>query len=408
MTEAPPAGPVTSIQNEGGLLGRLRGFDGIDAVIAILLWKLGTFATAYVAWALLPFNQQLYEANYRYGDRVPTSFAASFNTWDSQHYILLAEQGYQKGLLSNAFGPLYPWTIRLTNLLTGDSIVSGLLVANVASAVALYLLYRLVANRWGREAGFATLLLCMAFPTAFFLNLIYTEALFLLLSVIVFYGLYERRFWLAAAAAFLLPVLRVPGVVAVVPMAWVIGGESLRIGFDGVRPRFEGFRWHPNLLYVLAPIAGFVSYLVYMHFAIGDAFIAMHTEKLFISNRSIENLLRPDRLIGDFFLAHYSVHGYLDSAIDRIFFAVFVLSLPLVYIRVDKPMFLFCAIVGLQPFLGSFMSYTRLVMVAFPLYVAYGVTFARWRPQLTYAVVYPMLLLQAVLLALQINGNWVA
>ena len=91
-----------------GLLGRLRGFDGIDAVIAILLWKLGTFATAYVAWALLPFNQQLYEANYRYGDRVPTSFAASFNTWDSQHYILLAEQGYQKGLLSNAFGPLYP------------------------------------------------------------------------------------------------------------------------------------------------------------------------------------------------------------------------------------------------------------------------------------------------------------
>jgi hypothetical protein len=408
MTEAPVLEPDTDARVPRSLLDRLRGFDGHDAVIAILLWKLGTFATAYVAWALLPFNQQLYEANYRYGDRVPSSFAASFNTWDSQHYILLAEQGYQKGLLSNAFGPLYPLMIRFANLVTGDSIVSGLLIANVASAVALYLLYRLVANRWSREAGFATLLLCMAFPTAFFLNLIYTEALFLLLSVIVFYALYDRRFWLAALAGFLLPFLRVPGIVVVVPMAWVIGRESLRLSFEGVRPRFEGFRWRPDLLYVLAPIAGFAGYLVYMHFAIGDAFIAMHTEKLYVSNRSIENLLRPDKLIGDLFLAHYSVHGYLDSAIDRIFFAVFVLSLPLVYVRVDKPMFLFCAIVGMQPFLGSFMSYTRLVMVAFPLYIAYGVTFAHSRPQLTYAVIYPLLLLQAVLLALQINGNWVA
>jgi hypothetical protein len=408
MTEAPVKEPDADAEVSRSLFERLRGFDGLDAVIAILLWKLGTFATAYVAWALLPFNQQLYEANYRYGDRVPTSLAASFNTWDSQHYILLAEQGYQKGLLSNAFGPLYPLMIRFANLVTGDSIVSGLLIANVASAVALYLLYRLVANRWRREAGFATLLLCMAFPTAFFLNLIYTEALFLLLSVIVFYALYDRRFWLAALAGFLLPFLRVPGIVVVVPMAWVIGRESLRLSFEGVRPRFEGFRWRPDLLYVLAPIAGFVCYLVYMHFAIGDAFIAMHTEKLYISNRSIENLLRPDKLIGDLFLAHYSVHGYLDSAIDRIFFAVFVLSLPLVYVRVDKPMFLFCAIVGMQPFLGSFMSYTRLVMVAFPLYIAYGVTFARSCPQLTHAVIYPLLLLQAVLLALQINGNWVA
>ncbi len=145
-----------------------------------------------------------------------------------------------------------------------------------------------------------------------------------------------------------------------------------------------------------------------MHFAAGDAFIAMHTEKLYISNRSAEHLLRPDRLISDLFRSHYSVHGYLDSAIDRIFFVVFVLSLPLVYRRVDKPMFLFCAILGLQPFLGSFMSYTRLVLVAFPLYIAYAATFAHWRPNLTYAVAYPLLLLQAVFLAMQLTGNWVA
>ena len=398
----------TEREAKRSLVHWLGSFDGIDALVAVVLWKLGTFATAYVAWALLPFNQQLYAANYRYGDRVPTSFAASFNTWDSQHYIKLAEQGYESGSLSNAFGPLYPLLIRATNVIIGDSIVSGLLIANLASAAALFLLYRLVAKRWNRETAFAALLLAMAFPTAFFLNMIYTESLFLLLILLVFYGLYERRLWVAAIAAFLLPLLRVPGLVALVPMVWVLGGDALRLSFDGVRPRFQGVRWHRELLFVLAPVAGFGAYLVYMHLALGNAFVAMDTEKLFISDRGLHNLLRPDHLVTDFFRSSYSVHDYLDSAIDRIFFAVFLLSLPLVYFRVDKPMFLFCAVIGLQPFLGSFMSYTRLVLVAFPLYIAYAATFAAWRPQLTYAVAYPLLLVQSVFLALHVNGNWVA
>ena len=402
MTEA-PAG-VSKLS----LLNRLRAFDDLDALIAIALWKLGTFATAYVAWALLPFNQSLYEANYRYGDRTPSSFADSFNTWDAQHYIKLAEQGYRQGELSNAFGPLYPLLIKWTNVVTGDSIVSGLLIANAASAMALYLLYRLVAKHWDREVGFATLLLCMAFPTAFYLNLIYTEGLFLLLIVVLFYGLYERQLWFAAIAAFLLPILRVPGLVAIVPMLWVLVGEALQLSFSGLRPRFSGVRWRRELLFILAPIAGFGVYLAYMHLEAGNAFVAMDTEKLFISERGIENVLRPDRLVADLFLSHYSVHAYLNSAIDRLFFAVFVLSLPLVFFRVDKPMFLFFAIIGLQAFLGSFMSYPRLVMVAFPLYIAYAATFQHWRPQLTYAIAYPMLLLQSVLLALQVNANWVA
>ena len=402
MTEAPA---LAAPRNR---LRRLLAFEGVEALVAIALWKLGTFATAYIAWALLPFNQDLYTANYRYGDRIPTSFASSFNTWDSQHFIRLAEQGYREGLLSNAFGPLYPLLIRVTNFITGDSIVSGLLIANVASAAALFLLYRLVSRRWGRDTGFATLLLCMAFPTAFFFNLIYTEALFLLLLVLLFYGLQDRRLWLAAIAAFLLPLLRVPGLVAIVPMLWVLGGDALRVSFAGLRPRFEGVRWNTDLLYLVAPVAGFAAYLAWMHIEVGDAFVAMHTEDEFISGWAIENVLRPDRLVDDFFLADYSVHDYLTSAIDRIFFAAFVFSLPLVYRRVDMPMFLLCTIIGLQPFLGSFMSYTRLMMVAFPLYIAYAATFTRWEPRLTYAVAYPMLLLQSVFLALHVNSNWVA
>jgi hypothetical protein len=402
MTESAEVAPRRT------LLRRLTAFDGLDALVAIALWKLGTLATAYIAWALLPFNQDLYADNYRFGDRTPEAFAESFNTWDSQHYLRIAELGYREGLISNAFGPLYPLLIRVTGYLTDDNILAGLLVANLASAAALYLLYRLVSKRWDRDVAFATLLLCMAFPTAFFLNLVYTEALFLLLTVGLVYSLYERRLWLAALAGFLLPLLRVPGLVALIPMLWILGGGPLRLSFDGWRPRLTGFRWSRDLLFALAPVAGFAVYLLWMHIELGNAFVAMDAEKAFISERSIENVLRPDRLVADFFRSSYSVHNYLDSAIDRVFFVVFVASLPLVYRKVDTPMFLFCAVIGLQPFLGSFMSYSRLVMVAFPLYIAWAATFTAWRPQLTYAVAYPMLLVQSVFIALHVNSNWVA
>jgi hypothetical protein len=47
-------------------------------------------------------------------------------------------------------------------------------------------------------------------------------------------------------------------------------------------------------------------------------------------------------------------------------------------------------------------------MVAFPLYIAWAAVFTRWEPRLTYAVAYPMLLLQSVFLAIHVNSNWVA
>lgn len=393
------------------MLDRVLAIDGIEAIVAIGFWKLATFLVIYVAWSLLPFDHQLRNVNLRYGVPFDGSLSAALSTWDAQHYILLAERGYSHApSLSNAFGPLYPLTIRAVNLVTGDSIASGLLISNVASGLALYLLYRFVKRRWSATAAFTTLLLFVAFPTAFYFNLIYTEALFLLLSVGFFVALYERRLAVAAACAFLLPLLRVPGLVVLAPFVWVLLADALPdAGTVTSRlARLKGFRPTPRLLWALAPLAGFGVYLLYMHSATGDAFIAMHTEKLYISNRSIDNLVHPWRLIGDLFDSKLVMHNYLDSALDRAFFVVFVASLPLVYKRVDMPLFLFCAIIGLQPFLGSFMSYMRLMVVAFPLFIAYGSMLEKRSPHLLYGLVYPLAMLQALLLSLHVLSYWVA
>lgn len=399
-------------QRRWSLLRRLLAFRGLEAVVAILLWKAMTFGVIYVAWAIFPFNTALYDANLRYGPASPTDFRAAFTTWDSQHFLRIADFGYQEGLLTNAFGPLYPMLIRATGWLTGDLVIAGLIVANLASGAALYLLYDLVRRRWNREVAFTALLLAMAFPTAFYLNLIYTEALFLLLLVTLFHALYLRHFAVAALAAFLLPLLRLPGLVGVIPLAWVLltdafRGRTLQF-WRFTLPRSFAFQWSPRLLYLLAPLAGFAAYLGYMHVELGNAFVAMETEKMYISDRGLHNLLHPDRLFTDFFRGDLYAHGYLNSELDRAFFVAFLISLPVVYRVVDKPMFIFCAIIGLQPFLGSFMSYTRLVLVAFPLYIAYAGLLGGRRQRLALVLVVPMAVLQGLLLSMHVTANWVA
>jgi hypothetical protein len=411
--------PKTGVVGTHGYVP-LRG--DLPVIALILGWKAFTFVAAYLAWALLPFNNAMRNANLRWGERNDDSFAAALSTWDSQHYIRIAEVGYQPGLLTNAFGPLYPWSIRALNLVTGDSLVSGLLIANLASALALYLVHYLVRTRFNEACAWRSLVLLLAFPTAFYLNLIYTEALFLLLLVTFFVALYERRTLLLAACCFLLPLLRLPGLVAALPLASAVVGRRLLNSRSSSPSRSHVFPSSNSLspisergpggevspLLVLAPLAGLLAYLAYMHFELGNAFVAMDTEKMYISHRSLENLLRPSHLVEDLIRSDLVWHNYLRSAMDRVFFVVMIASLPLVWRKTDIPMALFATAIVLQPFLGSFMSYTRLVLVAFPIYIAWASLLEGRDHRLVYAFAAPMLVLQLVLLSKHVRADWVA
>jgi len=433
--------PQTSGNGAAGAHGQAPLPDTVTAIALILGWKVFTFVVTFVAWSVLPFNHGLRNANLRWGEREDGSFAAALSTWDSQHYIRIAEAGYQPGLLTNAFGPFYPWLIRGLNLVTGDSIVSGLLISNVASGLALYLLYRFVRQRFSQQTAWRTLILFLAFPTAFYLNLVYTEGLFLLLLLTFFGALYQRRMAIVAVCCFLLPLLRLPGLVVALPLAWTMvtdllqaktarrdplalqgegaggavtpdagkpGGKQLQgSGLPSPQPG-SGLGGGVPLLSLLALAAGLLAYLGYMHIELDNAFVAMDTEKMYISHRSLDNLLQPWHLVEDLLRTDLVWHNYLDSAMDRAFFVVLVASLPLVWRKTDVPIALFATVMVLQPFLGSFMSYTRLAMVAFPVYIAWASMLEGHDRRLVYLAAAPMLVLQVVLLSKHVTSDWVA
>jgi hypothetical protein len=129
-----------------------------------------------------------------------TALGRAWDQWDAKHYIYLATHGYgAAGDARNliAFFPLYPALISAVAAVGLPARTAALLISNVAGVVAAILLYEVARidappkSAW-RAAAFFTV-----FPTAYFLLVGYTEALFCALAFGAVLAARRRR-WLAA------------------------------------------------------------------------------------------------------------------------------------------------------------------------------------------------------------------
>lgn len=144
--------------------------------------------------------------------------AAPALRWDSIHYLAIAEHGYARAS-DTAFFPLYPLLIRALGYMLGSDPLAGVAISTVSFVVALALLHRLTELELGRSAADATVLLVALAPLSFFFTALYTESLFLALSLGAVYAARRERWPLAAFLGALATVTRVPGVLLVIPLA---------------------------------------------------------------------------------------------------------------------------------------------------------------------------------------------
>ncbi|MHB8658508.1 MAG: mannosyltransferase family protein [Solirubrobacteraceae bacterium] len=144
--------------------------------------------------------------------------AAPAVRWDSLHYLTVAEHGYTSGA-STAFFPGYPLLISLLATVLGSAVWAGLLISLVCFAVALSLLHRLTELELGGRAANATIWLLAFAPAALFFSALYTESLFLALSVGAFYAARTDRWALAGLLGALAGATRVTGVLLLAPLA---------------------------------------------------------------------------------------------------------------------------------------------------------------------------------------------
>ena len=112
--------------------------------------RLGIMIAAYLGWFLLPEAVDPPTYHLRGLDNVLVDIFGS--RWDTGFYVSIVEEGYvYEGVPfpSVAFFPLLPLLMRLALPLTGDALLSGLLVSNAALLAAALLFYRIVNDQWG-------------------------------------------------------------------------------------------------------------------------------------------------------------------------------------------------------------------------------------------------------------------
>ncbi|BAZ38864.1 hypothetical protein NIES4101_48090 [Calothrix sp. NIES-4101] len=116
---------------------------------------------------------------------VAATFSLSvFDGWDSNHYRIIANSGYEyvNGKGNIAFFPLFPLILRLLMNIGVPFEIAGILVNNLAFFGFVYILYFWVKQFQNQSIARWTVAIATWFPASMFAGVIYTEGLYLLLS----------------------------------------------------------------------------------------------------------------------------------------------------------------------------------------------------------------------------------
>lgn len=345
-----------------------------DVIIGIIFWKIIVFLLIFFAFVLLPFNKDAFKGNFLYPQKQGVNIFSAFKTWDAQHYLYLSEIGYGRGQVSNSFYPLYPLLIKAVNTVLNNSFLSAIILSNIFSFAGLVGFYLFTKAFLDKNIALLSLILFLSFPTAFYFNLIYTESLFMLLSMLFFLTLYKKRYFFASLFAFLLPLTRSFGIFIFVPFLIYIwqdrNKKPIKINVATFNKPIK-LHFYPQYLLLLFPVVGLFADFLYMEISTGDFLAHVHSaQQFFVGKRGIEWLANPVSYFTNFFSRNLTLHGINNSILDRIFFFCFLLSSSIVYKKTDKPMFYYYLLLGFSPLMGSYMSFMRFLLLAFPLYIA--------------------------------------
>ena len=200
--------------------------------------------------------------------------------WDGVWFIRIAADGYGAHAQSQAFFPLYPLLVRAVAVVTGhDYVIAGLIVALACYAGAMVVLFRLAQEVLDSRAALWSVILISVFPTALFFQAVYSESLFLLLTLLSFWAAGRGRWAFAGLAGLLAVLTRSAGVVLLLPLAviwWeqrrgrparLPGGPAAGPAPPARRPPASSAAW-----LLLVP-AGLALYMAYLWWAFGDALL---------------------------------------------------------------------------------------------------------------------------------------
>lgn len=319
--------------------------------------------------------------------------------FDGEHYLSIAQNGYQS--LKQAFFPLYPMVVGYISDSSKNPTflaASGLLVSNISFLASLFLFWKLVLLDYSRKIALLAVVSILIFPTSFYFGSLYSESLFILLTLGSFYAARKGNWLLSGILGALASATRVVGTL-LLPALFLEWRQS-----ENKEMR--------NLLYVFLVPTGLLFYMLFLKETLGDPLAFYNLQVLSGEQRATTVILLYQvfwRYIKMLATMTMSDPIYLTIFIEAVVgFFVPVLLLWGYIKKIRFSYLLFGALAYILPTLtGSFSSMPRYVLVIFPVFILLGIFFSERKRLVLFLTIISVVLL-AIETMLFIRGYWVA
>lgn len=181
--------------------------------------------------------------------------------WDSVWYLLIASDGYSAADNSTAFFPLYPLLLAgVKPLFLGNGVLAGIFLSLVCCLLAFYLFYRFVEIDFGSGIARRSLFYLAIFPTSFYFQTIYSESLFLALTIGCLFAGRRREYMIAGLLGTLATLTRSAGLLLMLPL--------LIMYFQERNWKLRQTGW--DIIYLLLVPLGLLLWMLYLDIRFGD------------------------------------------------------------------------------------------------------------------------------------------
>lgn len=265
--------------------------------------------------------------------------ALSFHTliygwyrWDAIRFSTIAAQGYISFDYS-AFFPLYPWLIRaVSTLLHKNTFLVGMVLSNLAFLGTMIVFYRFVESEFDTDTARRATLYLAIFPTALFFFAAYNESLFIFLTLLFFYALRRRSWWLAGLFGGLATLTRSIGLFLLV----IFCCEFIRQMWPSIRLTWQtknlrhGLRILSSFCAALLIPLGMGVFAYYLNLRFHDPLAFSHAQtnwRLNLSAPWYSPLLSIQTILSHSPFTFVTTHNLIDLTMFLIFFALMILSL---------------------------------------------------------------------------------
>ncbi|MCL5094021.1 MAG: hypothetical protein M1355_02730 [Patescibacteria group bacterium] len=289
--------------------------------------------------------------------------------WDSEWYTDIAKDGYSLTRevgrpsdvlpkLSNVvFLPLYPSLMKAVSSLTlGDFVFAGWLISAISLILGLIYFYKFIKEFYPKLDPYLPIFLMLIFPTAYFFNTVYTESLFLFLSMATIYYSYKEDYLKGGIFGLLAALTRITAPLLLIP---IIGKliEEKKLNLQLIKQKLAPLALIP---------AGILGFFTYHYLKYGDFLKFFKVEKSFGRDFFIFSETKKA------FAATMTItHATIIEYTLQILFVVLALAMTyLIYKKFNKSYGAYVgatALVALSS--GTMMSLNRYLLVLFPIYL---------------------------------------